>query len=323
MRRARRLKALTGDRGVTLFTFSGIGPWQSSRAGRVMIGLGCVALVVLVQFESYPRGDNDLLFFWFYPAVLAATALGSVEGGIAACALAVAFVLGFHAFAQRGLPLDAIDVVKAAVFVLGCIVLIAVTATLGSAAAWRRRSRSLHDAEAQVETARHNLVLAELHHRSRLAAAFAHVGSLSGPTASLPVRLSDVLEQALASHRARIDVAGCALLLNPQAGRQFMLLVNELLAQSTWIGALSVPSGRVSVSGTSAVHDGRTLYTFRWAEHGGDPVGLAVRSSLGPFAFGMGQDLTAASFAAAIVGDGKAYTYVDTQPRIEAARPAA
>ncbi|MFO1079287.1 MAG: hypothetical protein U1E23_01485 [Reyranellaceae bacterium] len=303
---------------MALVTFSGIGPWQNSRAGRLMIGVGCVALVILIQFERYPRGDNELLFSWFYPAVFAATALGRLEGGIAACALTVAFVLGFHAFAQRALPLDGIDLVKAVVFVLGSMVVIAITATLGSAAEWRRRNRSVHEAEAQVESARHNLVLAELHHRSRLAAAFAHVGTLTGPTATLPVRLLDLLEQALASHRARIDVSGCDLMLNPQAGRQFRMLVNELLAQSTWIGALSVPAGRVSISGSSAVHDGRRMYTFRWAEHGGDPVGLAVRSSLGPFAFGMGQDLTAASFAAAIVGDGKAYTYVDTQTRIEA-----
>jgi hypothetical protein len=296
----------------------GLGPWQSSRLGRVAIGFGCVAVVILIQFESYPRGDNDLLFFWFYPAVIAATALGSLEAGIVACALTVAFVLGFHAFAQHSLPLDTIDVVKAVVFVLGCVVLIAVTATLGSAAQWLRRTRSLHEAEAQVDAARHNLVLAELHHRSRLAAAFAHVGTLTGPTATLPVPLTEILEQALASHRARIEVTGCDLLLNPQAGRQFMLLVNELLAQSTWIGALSMPAGRVSISGSSTVQDGRRMYTFRWAEHGGDPVGLAVRSSLGPFAFGMGQNLSAASFAAAIVGDGKAYTYVDTQTRIEA-----
>ncbi|MEQ8588609.1 MAG: GAF domain-containing protein [Thalassobaculaceae bacterium] len=97
-----------------------------------------------------------------------------------------------------------------------------------------------------------------------------------------PASLYRLLHTELAAYCTegddRLDLAGPDALLLPNAVSAVALVIHELTTNSTKYGALSVPSGRVSVA-TEETDDG--AMTVVWREHGGPTVAAPTRTGFG------------------------------------------
>jgi two-component sensor histidine kinase len=84
-----------------------------------------------------------------------------------------------------------------------------------------------------------------------------------------------------ASFPESVSVAGCDIVVSAAAAHQFALIVHELTTNALKYGALSVPGGRVSVTGAVDQDDGTPVFSFTWSESGGPPVIKPERKGFG------------------------------------------
>ncbi|WP_245477276.1 sensor histidine kinase [Bradyrhizobium guangzhouense] len=91
--------------------------------------------------------------------------------------------------------------------------------------------------------------------------------------AAAPLR--DVVGAALSPYRTgegRIAVSGPSLVVKSRQALALSLAIHELATNALKYGALSVTSGRVSVTWTSEQDSGAPKFVFVWQEFGGPPV---------------------------------------------------
>jgi PAS domain S-box-containing protein len=94
--------------------------------------------------------------------------------------------------------------------------------------------------------------------------------------------LDQIVRRTLDAFTDRATVTGCNITINPSAAQQFALIVHELATNATKYGALSVPTGRISIEGTVNGQDaGEETFSFRWQESGGPPATLPIRRGFG------------------------------------------
>ena len=79
----------------------------------------------------------------------------------------------------------------------------------------------------------------------------------------------------------RVTVDGCEITVMPRAAQQFAMIVHELATNAVKYGALSVPDGRVSISGKIDGYDGARFFVFSWKETGGPRVAQPTRRGFG------------------------------------------
>jgi two-component sensor histidine kinase len=79
----------------------------------------------------------------------------------------------------------------------------------------------------------------------------------------------------------RVTVEGCDIALAPRAAQQFAMIVHELATNAVKYGALSVPDGRISISGKTVRHNGDGSFVFSWKESGGPRVTPPTRRGFG------------------------------------------
>jgi PAS domain S-box-containing protein len=79
----------------------------------------------------------------------------------------------------------------------------------------------------------------------------------------------------------RVTVDGCDITVAPRAAQQFAMIVHELATNALKYGALSVPDGRVSISGRIDRYDGAGSFVFSWKETGGPRVAPPTRRGFG------------------------------------------
>ncbi|HVV95081.1 MAG TPA: PAS domain S-box protein [Hyphomicrobiales bacterium] len=93
--------------------------------------------------------------------------------------------------------------------------------------------------------------------------------------------LADVVAQLLAAYdRDRFEIGGPALRLTPKSALALTLALHELATNAAKYGALSVPSGRVSITWEVERADS-PHFIFRWQERGGPPVSFPARKGFG------------------------------------------
>jgi PAS domain S-box-containing protein len=79
----------------------------------------------------------------------------------------------------------------------------------------------------------------------------------------------------------RVTVDGCEIIVTPRAAQQFALIVHELATNALKYGALSIPTGRVSISGRIDRYDGAGSFVFLWKESDGPKVSKPTRRGFG------------------------------------------
>lgn len=79
----------------------------------------------------------------------------------------------------------------------------------------------------------------------------------------------------------RVTVEGCEITLAPRAAQQFAMIVHELATNALKYGALSVPDGRVSISGKIDRYDGSGSFVFSWEESDGPQVSSPTKRGFG------------------------------------------
>jgi len=104
------------------------------------------------------------------------------------------------------------------------------------------------------------------------------------------LRLGDIVRSELEPFATRTKVDGGDVTLAPQVAQNFSLAVHELLTNAVKHGALSSPSGEVTVSWTLTGNGQDDVLKFYWQERGGPVVA-------GPQGSGMGMSLLKTMFA--------------------------
>jgi two-component sensor histidine kinase len=84
--------------------------------------------------------------------------------------------------------------------------------------------------------------------------------------------LEDIVRSQLASFPGKIYINGPSVLLKPSAAQSFALVVHELATNAAKHGALSVPSGSVSVTWVVCTNGMAPTLRFTWQERGGPQV---------------------------------------------------
>lgn len=79
----------------------------------------------------------------------------------------------------------------------------------------------------------------------------------------------------------RVTVDGCEVNVTARAAQQFAMIVHELSTNALKYGALSIPNGRISISGKLDRHDGSGSFVFSWKESGGPRVVPPTRKGFG------------------------------------------
>ena len=111
--------------------------------------------------------------------------------------------------------------------------------------------------------------------------ALASAYSMLTETAWAGAPLADIIKGELAGFSDHVSVSGCDIVIKAQAVQQFALVVHELATNASKYGALSTPSGHISIEGAiERANDGAT-FTFRWVESGGPPVVAPKRKGFG------------------------------------------
>jgi two-component sensor histidine kinase len=92
--------------------------------------------------------------------------------------------------------------------------------------------------------------------------------------------LRRILEAEMAPYMGRYEAFGPDLVLRPRAAQTMALLIHELVTNSVKYGALSLPSGVVTVRWGSD-DGGAKGFTFRWIERGGPTYERPSRMGFG------------------------------------------
>lgn len=78
-----------------------------------------------------------------------------------------------------------------------------------------------------------------------------------------------------------LNVSGCSIVVNARAAHQLALIIHELATNAFKYGALSVPEGRVSITGNIEQTNGAAVFSLLWTESGGPPVTKPTRKGFG------------------------------------------
>ena len=93
--------------------------------------------------------------------------------------------------------------------------------------------------------------------------------------------LSQIIAGQVLLYSKRVAIDGCEITVTPRAAQQFAMIAHELATNALKYGALSVPDGRVSISGRTDRYDGVGSFIFSWKETGGPRVSQPTRRGFG------------------------------------------
>ena len=137
------------------------------------------------------------------------------------------------------------------------------------------------------QTARRSATMADFHNNfsdrlQGLAASHDLLVEQNWRSVSLTALVRRQLASFVAADSQRLKVSGPALELNPRAAQAIGLALHELSTNAVKYGALSLPTGRVTVSwAAEKMSDGDANLVMHWVESGGPPVTPSSKSGFG------------------------------------------
>jgi two-component sensor histidine kinase len=111
--------------------------------------------------------------------------------------------------------------------------------------------------------------------------ALAHTHTMMANNAWVGAPLNEIISQELNGFEGQVSVNGCNVVVNTPAAQNFALIVHELRTNAVKYGALSSPSGRVTIDGLIEDANEKRQFRFRWSESGGPPVIEPARKGFG------------------------------------------
>jgi two-component sensor histidine kinase len=263
-------------------------------AGAILFAIFCVATALGVRLLfSFWRPDL-VIFATYYPAVLLATLIGGLSGGITA--LVLGGLVGWLWF-EPSLPLVSQSAAEQAIG----LVLYGLSSSfiVWAAEHYRRVIRRLDE-----EQHYRRLVVDELNHRLRNKLATVHavvrhelqshdvirdkiIGRLRALAAAdellarsdgKAVDIGEIMRAELEPYdETRIAVGGDRIRVPPKPAAMLALVFHELATNAAKYGALAGPGGRVSISSSQNAN----MLRIEWTETGGPPVIKPTRQGFG------------------------------------------
>jgi two-component sensor histidine kinase len=111
--------------------------------------------------------------------------------------------------------------------------------------------------------------------------ALAHTHTMLANNAWVGAPLNEIVSQELNGFESQVSVRGCNIVVSTPAAQNFALIVHELRTNAVKYGALSSPSGRVTIDGLIEGINGKRQFRFRWNESGGPPAIEPTRKGFG------------------------------------------
>jgi two-component sensor histidine kinase len=111
--------------------------------------------------------------------------------------------------------------------------------------------------------------------------ALAHAHAMLANNAWVGAPLDEILSQELNGFESQVSVRGCNIVVDTPTAQNFALIVHELRTNAVKYGALSSPSGHVTIDGLVEGADEAGQFRFRWSESGGPPVIEPTRKGFG------------------------------------------
>jgi PAS domain S-box-containing protein len=133
-------------------------------------------------------------------------------------------------------------------------------------------SRSLDEKQSVAEARK--LFLARIQALARAHAMLADAAWEGAP-------LDKIVQATLDAFTDRATVTGCDIVITPSAAQHFALILHELATNATKYGALSVPTGHITVEGKINGGSAEEEFTFLWQEIGGPPTARPIRRGFG------------------------------------------
>jgi two-component sensor histidine kinase len=261
-----------------------------------MIAVGCVSAAAVLRWPLDPTLAGQLPFVTFFPAVLLASIWGGSWAGVTAVALTLAAASASWGGNQVGLRFDVLPAASLAAFVVFGGVVVFLSDLLRTTL--KDLARSERQAQLMASEMRHRVknTLAMAKALSRQTArsasspgeyqtllegrldALAHAPEYASENdadlPTLPVLVTQILEPF---GLARFERSGPPLSAPAQDGGTFALLLHELATNASKYGALSVPSGRVSLTWRQDAG----YIAIDWVERDGPAVAEPTRRGFG------------------------------------------
>jgi two-component sensor histidine kinase len=261
--------------------------------GQAIAG-ACVVAAAVLRWPLDPLLAGQLPFVTFFPAVLLASIWGGTWAGVTAVALTLAIAGTSWGGLATGLRFEVLPGASLIAFIAfgGMVVFLSdlLRATLKDLARSERQAQLLASemrhrvknalamASAASRQTAHTATSVEeyqalLEGRLEALAHAPEYGSERDPP-ELPVLLAQVLDP-FGPHR--FERSGPALTFPPHAGGTLALLLHELATNATKHGALSMPTGRVSLTW----RQDPGAIRINWIERGGPSVAPPARRGFG------------------------------------------
>jgi two-component sensor histidine kinase len=274
---------------------------QPSWVNRAFLYASAVALVGMATLLRHTIGDGALEgipFITYFPAIALATLIGGFGPGVLAMLICSAMVWYSLLPPVGSFGLTTVEASTLLIFVVEATINVVIVALLNHSVAWARASES-----------RQRFLAREIRHRTLNL--FTVIRSIAGRTfqegqtiaeakrifdgrlAALAQSYSlledagwdgaplvEIIKAEANAFSSRVTIVGCDVRVNAAAAQQFSLIVHELATNSTKYGALSVPGGRVTVTGTADACVPPS-FCFIWSERDGPEVMPPQRKGFG------------------------------------------
>lgn len=281
--------------------------WHRQPSVGYSVAVAAVAVATAARLAVDPVVGSGVPFLTYFPAIVIVSLLSGFWPAMLAVVLSLGlawylFIPPIHSFAlgKYGLWLLVLFGGVASVSAALAALINAVVERV------REQDRALLAAQ-QREAERQRMIIRELEHRTRnlfglvqglALQSFRHgatakesrdefLGRLMALAAAYEISPGNgktvlaLLNRLLQLHAGRIQIDGCDVTLGDDAVQQLTLIVHELQTNAIKHGALSKPSGHVSISGHVARGADGLVFTFTWQEAGGPVVSRPTRPGFG------------------------------------------
>ena len=282
--------------------------WRRQPMIAYSVAVAAVAVATAARLAVDPIVGSGVPFLTYFPAIVIVSLLSGFWPAMLAVALSVGlawyfFIPPVHSFALGKYGLWLLVMFGGVAFVSAALAAL-INAVVERV---REQERALLSAQ-QREAERQRMIIRELEHRTRnlfglvqglALQSFRHgatametrdefLGRLTALAAAYEVAppgsgttVLAILNRLLQLHAGRIQIDGCDLTLGDDALQQLTLIVHELQTNAIKHGALSRPSGHVSISGHVVRGSDGPAFSFTWQEAGGPVVSRPTRSGFG------------------------------------------